>query len=332
MKYEKINGLEQPVSKLVYGTATPTLFAAADENSPKTAVEAAYTLLDTVSVSGINTFDCAAHYGEEIMGRWMAERGNRNECVIITKCAHPNKWRQRVTSYDILSDIHDSLKKLKTDCIDIYMLHRDNPEVPVGVIVDTLNRLYDEGKIKAFGGSNWTYERIEQANEYAAKHRLMPFTVSSPNFGLAEQIADPWDADAKWGPGCVTISGAENKAAREWYQKNNIAVFAYSSLARGLFSGAFKSSEPEKAREIMDEPGIKGYFCERNIERLKRCEELAIKKSCTVAQLALAWVLNQKMSVFALSSPINSEQIKINSEAVDIALSDTETAFLNLEI
>ncbi|MBP3359769.1 MAG: aldo/keto reductase [Clostridia bacterium] len=331
MRYDKITGIDKPLSKLVYGTATPILFAALSEDAPFDNIDAAYKLLDSVTASGINTFDCAAHYGEQILGRWMEERDSRENCIVITKCAHPNQWRQRVTSFDILADIHDSLKKLRTDYVDIYMLHRDNPEVPVGEIVDTLNKLYDKGMIKVFGGSNWTHERIEAANEYAAKHNLMPFTVSSPNFGLAEQVNDPWVADAKFGPGCVTVSGPENKAARDWYEKNNISVFAYSSLARGLFSGAFKSSEPEKAKQIMDEPGILGYFCDRNIERLKRCEELAGKKGYTVPQIALAWVLNQKMPVFALSSPINAEQLNANSAACDIILTEEEIKYLNLE-
>ncbi len=332
MKYSKIKNFDKPISKLVFGTATPKLFAAVDEETcGKAAEDAAFELLDSVIKNGINTFDCAAHYGEEIMGRWMDSRKNRETCVIITKCAHPNKWRQRVTEYDILSDIHDSLKKLKTDYIDIYMLHRDNPEVPVELIVDVMNRLYEEGKIKAFGGSNWTHERIREANEYAEKHGLVPFTVSSPNFGLAEQIADPWTADAKWGPGCVTISGPENKVAREWYEQSGVAVFAYSSLARGLFSGAVKSDNPEKAKEIMDEPGIKGYYCEKNIERLRRCEEVSTKKGVIVPQLALAWILNQKMNVFALTAPVTEEQIKVNSVAAEIKLTDEEIKYLNFE-
>ncbi len=98
------------------------------------------------------------------------------------------------------------------------MLHRDNPQVPVSIIVDTMNRLYDEGKIGAFGGSNWSYERIEQANEYAAKHNLIPFTVSSPNFGLAEQVDNPWVGQ------CVTLSGPKNKTALN-QRKSNINPF-----------------------------------------------------------------------------------------------------------
>lgn len=332
MKYGKIEGLDKEVSKLVFGTATPKLFAAAVENAGVKEKNEAYELLDNIYAEGINTFDCAAHYGEEIIGEWMAERGIRKKCVIITKCAHPNKWRQRVTDFDILSDVHDSLKKLKTECIDIYMLHRDNRETPVSVIVDTMNRLYQEGKVKVFGGSNWTHERIEEANEYAVKHNLEPFRVSSPNFGLAEQVADPWRCDARFGDGCITISGPENVNARKWYEIHEIPVFAYSSLARGFFSGAFSTTNPEDAKRIMDEPGILGYYCESNIERLRRCEILAEKKGISVAQIAMAWICNQPFDVFALSSPITREQIAQNVAAINIKLTRDESSWLNLEI
>lgn len=331
MVYTKLEGLNKKLSKMVFGTATPQLFAAVAEGATAEDKEKAFKLLDDVFEAGINTFDCASHYGEEIMGEWMQARGNREECVIITKCAHPNKWRDRVTDFDILSDIHDSLCKLKTDYVDVYMLHRDNPEMPVGAIVEVMNRLYYEGKVKLFGASNWTHKRIAEANEYAEENNLIPFTVSSPNFGLAEQVSDPWVGDAKFGGGCVTIAGPENKEAREWYAENNIPVFAYSSLARGFFSGAFRSSEPEKAKEILDEPGYIGYFCENNLKRLARCEELAEKKGITVAQAAMAWIYNQKFEVFALSSPVTAEQLKANIEALEIELTEEEVKWLNLE-
>lgn len=330
MEYIKVKGLEKNISRLVFGTATPKLFAAVAPEATKQDEEAAFELLDTVFAAGINTFDCAAHYGEVIMGRWMEARNNRDKCVILTKGAHPNAWRDRVTDYDVLSDANDSLKKLKTDKIDIYMLHRDSSQVPVGIIVEALNRLYQEGKIATFGGSNWTHKRIEAANEYAYKHNLVPFTVSSPNFGLAEQVSDPWVADAKFSDPCVTISGPENEEARAWYEKNGITVFAYSSLARGFFSGAFQSENPQDAFKIMDEAGIKGYYCEQNIERLRRCEVLAKEKGVKVAQIALAWIFSQKMSLCALSSPVTKEQIYDNIKAMELKLTPQEVNWLNL--
>ena len=327
MEYRTIPYVDKKISPIVFGTATPALFDAVDKSRAdiEECRQKAFRLMDDVFAAGINCFDCSDHYGEEILGEWIELRGIREQTVIFSKCAHPNEWRNRVTDFDILYDIHNAVKKLRTDYVDLYMLHRDDPGVPVDSIVDTMNRLYDEGKIGAFGGSNWTHERIEQANEYAAKHNLIPFTVSSPNFGLAEQVDNPWVG------ACVTISGPENKKARQWYLDHKISVFAYSSLARGFFSGVFHSNEPEKAKAFLDEAGFKGYYCESNFKRLARCEVLAKEKNCSVAQIALAWLFCNPLKPFLLSSPVNAKQIAENIAAEKIMLTDKECAWLDLQ-
>ena len=245
MEYSRIPYVEKPVSRLIMGTAVPEM------ENPETAEK----LLDEIFEKGVNTFDTAVQYGmmEANLGVWVQKRNLRHKVVIITKGAYPNAWRNRLTAHDILSDIHDSFAKMETDYIDIYLLHRDDPGVPVDAIVDVLNQLRSEGKIKAFGGSNWSCERILDANEYAEKKSLIPFTVSSPHFSLAEQIQDPW------GGGCLSISGAENEKVREWYAERNMPVFAYSSLARGLPSGKMKSSESADASRFFERPAVLGY-------------------------------------------------------------------------
>ena len=332
MLYGSLPHVKKPISRLVFGTATPKMFAAfrsvyGDAPDFDQRLAAAFALLDDMYAEGVNCFDCSDHYGEEPLGEWLEARGLHDKVVIFTKGAHHNKWRKRVTDFDILHDVHNSLAKLKTNHLDIYMLHRDDPEVPVGPIVDVLNRCYDEGKIGAFGGSNWTVERIAEANEYAAKCGLQPFTVSSPNFGLADQIDDPW------GGGCVTISGPSKKADRKWYADNNIPVFAYSTMARGFFSGLVKSAAPEKAGEFMDEPGLKGYAYPENFERLRRCEILAAEKGMTVPQIAMAWIFNQKnLDVYALTAPVQRDMMQVNVAASEIVLSEDECKWLDLEI
>ena len=86
---------------------------------------------------------------ERMLGRWINERGVREQVVIITKGAHYNEDRKRVTPFDITSDLHDSLARLKTDYIDLYILHRDDPDVPVGPIVEILNQHQQAGLISA---------------------------------------------------------------------------------------------------------------------------------------------------------------------------------------
>jgi len=318
MEYAKIPYVEKPVSRILFGTAAPPYFLGQEGDA----------LLDAVLSMGVNVFDLARNYmGAEIsIGNWMEKRGNRDDLVLLSKCAHPSFFGgKRVTEEDIRKDFRKSSEYLHTGYIDIYLLHRDDPDVDPGVPVEIFNAMHAEGKIGAFGGSNWKHQRVEQANEYAYKHNLIPFTVSSPNFGLAEQVADPW------GGGCETISGPSNREAREWYQKNSIPVIAYSSLGRGLFSGRVKGDEPEKAAEVLDEVAMKGYACEANFERLRRCEQMAKKKDCRVPQIAMAWIYQQPVQTFAVVSTSKPERMQENVDALSVELTPEELAWLDLQ-
>lgn len=317
MKYVEIPYVDKKISRILYGTAMPPFMTGGDGNE----------LLDAIYETGINTFDTArAYMGAEVsLGRWIAERGNRKDIVILSKCGHPSMFgKKRVNETEMRKDFSRSVRHLNTDYIDIYLLHRDDPDVDVGAIVETFNAMHEEGKIGAFGGSNWTYQRVAEANEYAYKHNLIPFTVSSPNFGLADQVQDPW------GGGCVTISGPSNEDARKWYAENQMPVIAYSSLGRGLFSGRVKSSEIDKAGEVMDAVAMRGYGCPENFERLRRCEELAAIKGCTVPQIAMAWIFKQNINTFAVVSTSKASRMQENIDALHIELSADEILYLDL--
>lgn len=331
MEYGHIAHVDKPISRLVFGTAMPTLFGAFRSvygESPDfdQRLAAAFELLDGMYAEGVNCFDCADHYGEEPLGEWLEARGLRDKVVILAKGAHHNRWRKRVTDFDILHDVHNSLAKLKTDHLDIYLLHRDDPTVAVGPLMDALNRCVDEGKLGAIGVSNWTIPRIEAANDYAAKHGMRPFTASSPNFCLAEQVED------LWGGGCVSLSGPANREARAWYAANHMPVFAYSAMARGFLSGRVKSDDPATAERFLDAYGVKGFAFPVNFERLRRCEQLAEAKGLTVPEIAMAWLFNQRaLDVYALTSPSRPERMRANAAASQIELTGAECQWLDLE-
>ena len=318
MRYGQVQGVDKPVARLVLGTMIIN-----------TREEArSFALLDAAFEQGGTTLDTALVYAggdsERAIGRWMKARGNREQVVVLTKGAHPNADRPRVTPYDITSDLHDSLARLQTDYIDIYLLHRDNPAVPVGPIVDVLNLHRNAGKIRAFGGSNWTHARLQEANAYAAARGLTPFTASSPNFGLAEQVEDPW------GPGCVTLSGPQNEAARAWYLAQRMPVFAYSSLGRGFFSGRITRRNFEALKPTLDGACLRAYCHEVNFRRLDRAEALARQKGVPVPRLALAYALSQPMEVYALVGAASGAEFQENLGALDLALTPQELAWLDL--
>lgn len=313
MEYRELRYVDKPVSKMVFGCANTAMIQGKRVDR----------LLNAALAAGINTFDMAEAYGasEEIVGKWLRLWRKRNKVVLITKGCHPH-GNPRVNPEALKEDINRSLKRLKTDYIDIYMLHRDHPDADYKMILEVLNEYHRAGKIGAFGASNWTHERIGCVNEYAAEKELIPFTVSSPNFGPAAQISDPW------GGGCVSISGREGKQARQWYRENKIPVFAYSCLGRGMFSGKVKSNDLEEGKEILDKYAIKGYWCQENLDRLVRVEEIAKEKGCTVSQIALAWIMQQAFEVFPIVTISDKKRIEENIQAFNINLSREEIEFI----
>ena len=140
-------------------------------------------VLDEYVRLGGNAIDTAHAYNdgdsERALGAWMDSRpGVRERLTILSKGAHPSADRRRVTPEDITCDLRDTLARLRTP-VDLYLLHRDDPSVPVGPIVEVLNEHRDAGRLRAFGASNWTCARIEEANEYARDHGLEGFCCSS---------------------------------------------------------------------------------------------------------------------------------------------------------
>ncbi|MDL2293010.1 aldo/keto reductase [Ruminococcaceae bacterium OttesenSCG-928-D13] len=315
MEFSSEKFSQKKLSRLVIGS----LFRFYDK------VEEHCEFFDTAFELGYTTIDTARGYGsEDSIGEWMRRRGNREEVFIITKAGHPSRKRLRITPYDIEADLHDSLAELGTDYIDLFLLHRDNTDLPVSMTVDLMNRFLKEGKIKGYGGSNWTAARIAEANAYAEKQGLVGFAASSPNYSLAEQIAEPW------APGCVTVSGPTEKEQRDFYAKTQMPVYAYSSLARGLFSGRISREMFEKTPEEINDQCRVAYCCDANFTRLERAEELAKKYGASVPQIALAFILCSELNVYPIVGAMNREEMQSNIDALSIKLTEDERKYLDL--
>jgi 1-deoxyxylulose-5-phosphate synthase len=308
MKYGEISGVGQPVSRLILGTMVCTT----DEQ------EKSNELLDAFVEVGGNCLDSAHVYGggksERAVGQWMKERGNRDKILVIDKGAHPYWTEPRVNPEGIAQDITESLERLQSDYIDLYLLHRDDENVPVGPIVEHLNKERDMGRIRAFGGSNWTTARVQEANDYAAQHGLTGFVASSPHFSLAVSKEPMW-------AGCIAL----DDAGRQWHKTTQFPMLPWSSQARGFFTGRYS---PE---DTSNENIVRVYYSEENWERLRRAEELGEKHSVTANNIALAYVLHEPYPVFALFGPATAEELHNSLPALDIALTDSERATLELK-
>ncbi|MBV9325699.1 MAG: aldo/keto reductase [Chloroflexi bacterium] len=315
MRYGHIPNVNRRTSRLVMGSMVFSVEKQALTNN----------LLDRFVEAGGSAVDTARVYAqgasEVAFGRWLQSRGLRDQVVVIGKGAHHDSatFERRVNPAAIHEDIAASLDAMQVDRIDVYFLHKDDPDVPVGPLVEALNEEAGAGRIGVFGGSSWTHRRIAEANAYAEAHGLSPFSVSSPNLALAVPNEPMW-------VGCVSLSG--DPEAMTWYARSQMPVFAWSSQARGFFSGRYA---PGMVGETTDQNNvIRTYFSAANWERFRRAEELASRKGCTLQQITLAWVLHQPLNVYALIGPASVAELDNSLGALAIELTADEVAWLNL--
>ena len=303
MSYGEIEGVGKPVARLIQGAT----LAGGRHQLPHASI-----LFDEYFRNGGNCFDTAYIYGnsDTILGRWIANRGVRNQVVVLAKGAHtPHCYPEAITQ-----QLGETLERMQTDYIDLYIMHRDNPEVPVGEFIDVLNEHRNAGRIRAFGGSNWSVERVQAANDYAKSKGLHGFSAVSNNFSLARMVNPPWD-------GCVASSDA---ASREWFKRTQMPLLSWSSLGRGFFV----RGNPD---DLSDQGLIYCWYAEDNFERLGRAKELAKKKGVEAVQIALAYVLHQPFPSFALVGPEKLHELMVSLDALDIELTPDEVKWLNLE-
>ncbi len=317
MTYGAIQGMSKPLPRIIFGTLT---LRNADERT--------FSLLDSVAGIGCYAFDTARAYGdgasEQVIGKWMDARNNRDKIIVIDKGAHPLGGKNRVDPVYIKEDLRESLRQLKTDYIDLFLLHRDDPSVPVGPIMEVLNDLKSEGKILLFGASNWNRKRLEEAREYAEKNRLFSFSVSSNQYSLAIQYDDPY-------PGTLSIKGSSDDPEWAWYRESQFPLLCWSSLARGFFSGKFTRDNLADITDRQSLISIRCYAREDNFIRLDRTRLLAEKKETTVPQIALAYIFHQPLNCFAVTRSLDPSHFRDSIAALEIDLTDKELAWLDLK-
>lgn len=303
MKYVRIEGVGMPVSRLVMGTM-----------SPQTVPEA-FVLYDDFFARGGNCFDTAYIYGggtsERLIGQWMKNRDLRDKVIVVDKGGHTPFCHPE----GITAQLKESLERLQTDYIDVHLLHRDNAEVPVGEFVDVLNEHQRAGRIRAFGVSNWTLDRVEAANAYAKKKRLAGIVALSNNFSLASMVNPVW----------AGTYACSDPGSRERLVRMKMPVLAWSSQARGFFARGNPDdrSDAELAR---------AWYSDDNFERLKRARELSRKRGCEPINIALAYVLCHPLNVLPLIGPATIAETVSSFHALEIELTPDEVRWLNLEI
>lgn len=297
-------GMAKPISKLILGC-----------DNRNTVAEGA-VVWDAWIEAGGTAFDTGFVYGgglhEKVLGDWIKARGVEKSVTVIAKGAH--------TPYcfpdAIGAQLDISLERLQQAHAPIYILHRDNPAVPVAEFVDALNRLRDAGKIGIFGGSNWSPARVAEANAYAAAKGLEPFRILNNNLSLAVMEQPVW-------AGCITSNTPETLAA---LRAGGLVHLSWSSQARGYFL-------PEALRNRLpaDTAPETCFGSPANAERRRRAETLAAERGLSAHNVATAWVLSQSFPSLALIGPRSPGEIMSTLPGAALSLTAAEVAWLNLE-
>ena len=299
MLYGRLPHLDKDISRLIVGA---DWFQEAEEAK---AVE----VLDAFVEAGGNCIDMAHCYGggqgQRIVGRWLRARGNRDNIVLLDKGCHPYDGRNRVTPKDLDDDLSENLRRLQVDHIDLFILHRDDPAVEVGPIIERLNDHREAGRISAFGGSNWSHTRIREANAWAEHNGMQGFALSNPNLCLAGVNEARWE-------GCLTVQ----KDGRIWHAQMQFPLFSWSAQGAGFFAGI----DSEDVRRV--------YWNAENFARKVRAGQMAARKKASALNIALAWVLSQPFPVWALIGPRTVDELHACMPALGVELNLEELFWL----
>lgn len=308
-----IAGIDKSVSRLALGSA----FYNPEDKDPW------FDVLDEFVGRGGTVLDTGRHYGrsEDVLGLWLASRGARDRVIVITKGGHGQCHGLSADDFapTIEEELTTSLERLNTDYVDLYMLHRDSPTVPVADIMNYLNSHVERGRVRALGASNWEYHRVKEANAYAGAHGLKGFAAVSNHISLAE-------ASGPFFPGL--ISAGED--GERWHSQTGIPLIAWSSQARGFFTGRY--SKPPDPQDSFAVRMAEIYCTEDNFERLRRATEFGKEKGgYSAIEVALAWLLQKPFPLVPIVGPHNKKELQSCFQALSISMSPREAAWLNLE-
>jgi aryl-alcohol dehydrogenase-like predicted oxidoreductase len=314
MQYGDIAGVTRPLSRLIQGTL---MFSSCAEDE-------AFALLDAVYAAGARAFDTAPVYGagraEATLGRWIVSRAVRDQVVIIDKGAHPDATGHRVTPQAIVDDVRRSLSRLGVEHIDLYLLHRDDPSVAVAELIDCLNEQRRLGYLHAFGASNWTHRRIDEANRYAHATGQVGFAASGPELNLLEPVRT-------W-PGCLSIGGESGAEARAWYREARMPLLGWSPMAGGFLGGRFTRDTCQAPSSPYEARVVGFYASDANLARLDRLTALARDTGLELGQAALGYVASQGLDLFATVGCESVDEFRQCLRGLEVRFSAPELSWL----
>jgi aryl-alcohol dehydrogenase-like predicted oxidoreductase len=288
-----------------------------------------FRLLDKLVDVGLTTIDTADVYSawvpgnaggesEAIMGEWFAARGNRAKITLLTKVGMQMGPRDAqgkgpdgkvgLSRRWIMQSVEDSLRRLKTDVIDLFQAHKDDPATPLEETLQAFADLIKAGKVRAIGASNYSAPRLKEALETSAKHGLPRYETMQPHYNLMERA----EFEAALGPLCVA---------------EGLSVIPYYALASGFLTGKYRSKDD--LGKSPRGPGLAKYLDGRGMKVLAGLDAVAEETKATPGQVALAWVAAKLPNGAPIASATTEAHVEDLAKAASLSLTPAQIATLD---
>jgi len=279
-----------------------------------------FEILDAYVESGLDFIDTADVYSawapsnkggesETIIGNWLQKSGKRDKVVIATKVGmEMGLGKKGLSKAYITKAVEDSLKRLKTDYIDLYQSHRDDKETPLEETLSIYTDLIKQGKIRVIGASNYEASRLKEALEVSKKNNLAAYQTLQPEYNLYDR------------------EGYE-KELEPLCRENDIGVITYYSLASGFLTGKYRSEDDlNKSKRGQ---GVKKYLNDRGFKILKALDDVASNYNSSPASIAIAWVMARTGITAPIASATSIKQLKDIIASTELTLNTNDIELLN---
>jgi aryl-alcohol dehydrogenase-like predicted oxidoreductase len=239
---------------------------------------------------------------ERIIGDWMAKRGNRQKMIIATKVSKLDT-RPGLKAANIKAACDESLKRLKSDYIDLYYAHQDDLDTPIEESLGAFDELIKAGKVRYIAASNFTAERLQESLDISKANGLSSYIASQDQYNLMEREYE--------------------KGLMPTIEKNNLSQIPFYGLARGFLTGKYR---PGVSVESVRASGVaSNYANERGWNLLSKLDKIAKEKKTTVAAISLAWLRAQPTVATPIASATKLEQIKEIMPIVELSSQELQT-------
>lgn len=304
MKHRKLGKSELQVSVVGLGCNNFGFVANMD-------VEASRKVIDKAIEVGVNFFDTSDSYGtsEEIMGEVLGER--RKKIVLATKVGakqNPEGQKSGVSRKYILAEVEESLRRLRTDWIDLYQIHYPDPKTPIEETLRALDDLVKQGKVRYIGCSNFSAAQLDEAQKTATEKKLTSLVSSQDEYSLV-------------------VRGIERELLPA-IERHGMGELPYFPLASGLLTGKYRTGQPAPSgtRLARKQALADKYHTTANLEKVARLEQFATKRGHTLLELAFSWLVARPAVASVIAGATKPEQIEKNAKAAGWELSAEELA------